>query len=368
MPHSHAERGNELRYEADMRTTEIQSITGMFMAELEALCVSLGEPAYRAKQILSWVYDKGATGFDEMSNLPKRLMAQMGERCRVFQTKADSVTQTAEGAEKFLVCLPDENVIECVLLREGRRITACVSTQVGCAMACRFCASGLPGLERNLTAGEIVEQVLHVKNHLSPEERLTNVVFMGIGEPLANYGNVIRAVRIINADWGLKIGARHITISTVGVVEGIRRLAQEGLQVNLAISLHAPDDTVRSGIIPSNKKTGVKNILAAAREYFAATGRDVSFEYVLIRGVNDSKQDAENLARQLKGIQCNVNVLPLNPVQEFALQPPGQDAVETFCKVLERSGIVVTVRKKKGGRINAACGQLRLLNTHGISG
>jgi len=407
-----------------MYKTEIQSITDMSLSELEALCVSIGEPVYRAKQILSWVYDKGATTFEEMSNLPKNIRKQLEEKYQVFQTKVDSIVQTTEQpgcdqatppisppsqggevggeittfqtpsqgnheeeektlakkkrllqdnkldiTEKFLIHLSDENVIECVLLREGKRITACVSTQVGCAMACRFCASGLLGLERNLTVGEIVEQTLHVKNHLPSDERLTNIVFMGIGEPLANYDNVVKAVRIMNADWGLGIGARHITISTVGIIDGIQRLAQEGIQINLAISLHAPNDITRSKIIPSNKKVGIKNIIAAAKEYFEVTRRDISFEYILIDSINASKQDAESLARLLKGIQCNVNILPLNPVEEFDLKPPSQETIEMFCKTLEKHGIIVTVRKKKGDNINSACGQLRLqrINFYGKS-
>ncbi|MBM2833961.1 MAG: hypothetical protein HW406_1122 [Candidatus Brocadiaceae bacterium] len=343
-----------------MYKTEIRSITDMSLSELEALCVSIGETAYRAKQILSWIYEKGATAFDKMSNLSKNFRKQLEEKYQVFQTKVDSIIQTPDSTEKFLIHLSDENVIECVLLREGRKITACVSTQVGCAMACQFCASGLLGLERNLTVGEIVEQTLHIKNHLRHDEHLTNIVFMGIGEPLKNYDNVVKAVRIMNAEWGLGIGARHITISTVGIIDGMRRLAQEGIQVNLAISLHAPNDITRSKIIPSNKKIGINNIVAAAREYFKTTRRDISFEYILIDGVNASKQDAESLARLLKGVQCNVNLLPVNPVEEFHLKPPSQETIEMFCKTLEKHGIVVTLRKKKGDNINAACGQLRL--------
>ena len=399
-----------------MYKTEIRSITGMSLSELEAICTSIGEPAYRAKQILSWIYDKGATTFDEMSNLSKKFRKQLEEKYPVFQTKVDSIVQITEqsgcnqatptifpplqggedrggeittfqtpsqgnyeeeernlarknrllqenkldSTEKFLIHLSDENVIECVLLREGRKITACVSTQVGCAMACRFCASGVLGFERNLTAGEIVEQALHVKNHLHTGERLTNIVFMGIGEPLKNYDNVVKSVRIMNAEWGLGIGARHITISTVGIIDGMHRLAQEGIQVNLAISLHAPNDITRSKIIPSNKKIGIDNIIAAAREYFKTTRRDISFEYILIDDVNASKQDAESLARLLKGVQCNVNLLPVNPVEEFHLKPPSQETIEMFCKTLEKHGLVVTRRKKKGDNISAACGQLRL--------
>lgn len=343
-----------------MHTTENCSITGMALTEMEELCVSMGEPVYRAKQILSWIYEKGVTTFDEMSNLPKHFKNQLGKQYQVFQTRVDSITQTADGSEKFLIQLFDGNAIESVLLREDKRITACISTQVGCAMACCFCASGVLGFERNLTAAEMVEQTLHIKDHLCNEERLTNIVFMGIGEPLNNYDNVVKAIRIMNAEWGLGIGARHITISTVGIIEGIHRLAREGIQVNLAISLHAPNDIIRSKIIPSNKKTGINNIVTAAREYFKATRRDISFEYVLIDGVNSSAQDAEALARLLKRIQCNVNLLSVNPVGEFHLKPPSDETIGSFCKILEKHGLVVTIRKKKGGNINAACGQLRL--------
>ncbi len=343
-----------------MYKIKIHSITDMSLDELEALCSSMNEPVYRTKQILFWVYDKGVTTFDRMSNLPAEFKRRMNEEYRVFQTKVETVTKTAGGTEKLLVQLSDGNIIECVLLRDGKRITACISTQVGCAMACQFCASGLPGLERNLNAGEIVEQILHIKRRLPPDEHLTNVVFMGIGEPLINYNNTIKAVRIINAEWGLRIGARHITISTVGIIDGIRRLAREGLQINLAISLHAPSDTIRSKIIPSNKKIGISNIIAAAKEYFSITRRDISFEYILIDGVNTSRQDAESLARLLKGIQCNINLLPLNPVEESNLKPPSKETIMMFCKILEKRGLVVTVRKKKGDDIDAACGQLRL--------
>jgi len=346
-----------------VQKSHILSITDMSLSELEAVCASMEEPAYRAKQILSWVYEKGATSFDRMSNLPKPFRLQLEEKHSLFQTRVNAVFQTADNSEKFLILLSDGNVIESVLLREGKRVTACVSSQVGCAMNCRFCASGLLGLERDLVVGEIVEQILHIKNHLLSGERVTNVVFMGIGEPLANYDNVIDAIRIINAPWGIGIGARHITVSTVGITNGIRQLSHEGLQVNLAISLHAPSDAIRLRLVPANKRTGIQAIITAAQEYFKATGRDVSFEYVLIDGVNSSKQDAESLARLLKGIQCNVNVLPVNPVEEFQMAPPTRETIEIFCQALQKQGIITTLRKRKGDDIHAACGQLRVQNT-----
>ncbi|MDR4507097.1 MAG: 23S rRNA (adenine(2503)-C(2))-methyltransferase RlmN [Candidatus Brocadiaceae bacterium] len=336
------------------------SITGMSLDELKSFCKIMDEPDYRAKQILSWIYKKRATTFENMSNLPKKLREKLGKSCQAFQTEVENRIQTIDGTEKFLVRLYDGNIIESVLLREEKRITACISTQVGCAMACRFCASGQLGLERNLTTGEIIEQTLHMKNRLMPHERLSNIVFMGIGEPLANYDNLVKSLSIINADWGLEISVRHITVSTVGMVNRIRQLAEEGFKVNLAISLHAPDDSTRSKIIPSNKKTGITNILSAAQEYFQKTHRDISFEYILIDGINSSKTHANALARLLKDIQSNINILPLNPVKECNLRPPEQEKIEMFCKILQKHGLVVTLRRKKGDNVNAACGQLRL--------
>ena len=254
----------------------------------------------------------------------------------------------------------DDNIIESVLIRDRQRITACISSQVGCASACGFCASGIHGLVRNLSIGEIVEQLLHIKNSLPSGQMITNVVLMGIGEPLANYDNVLKAIRIINADWGLGIGARKITVSTIGLIKGIKRLADEGLQINLSISLHAPNDTIRNLIVPINKGTGIKNILAAAQEYFEKTGREVTFEYVLIDGVNSSVENAKELAEKLKNFQCNINVIPLNPVPEFTCKPPSEKKVKAFCAVLEEAGINANLRRKKGSGINAACGQLRL--------
>ncbi|MCF6147553.1 MAG: 23S rRNA (adenine(2503)-C(2))-methyltransferase RlmN [Candidatus Kuenenia sp.] len=343
-----------------MDTLQFTSITELNLSEMVEFCASLEGPSYRGEQIFSWIYNKGATSFNQMSNIPVSFREQLAVKCRIFQTKMHIITASKDKTEKFLLRLPDNNFIECVLLRDGKRNTVCVSTQVGCAMDCKFCASGILGLKRSLNTGEIIEQILHIKNHLPSNEHITNIVFMGIGEPLANYENVIKALRIINADWGLGIGARNITISTVGVIDGIRRLSREGLKVNLAISLHAPNDAIRNIIVPSNKKTGLRNIIAVAREYFNATRRDICFEYTIIEGINDSKQDAKLLAQTLKGVQCNINILPLNPVKEYNLTPPSPEAVEAFCSILRNHGIVATVRQKKGNNVNAACGQLRL--------
>ncbi len=335
-------------------------ITSMSLSEIEEICASLNEERYHAGQICSWIYKHGVHSFNEMTNIPKPLRSLLNEKYSIFQSKIETVAKDADGTEKFLIRLHDDNIIECVLIRDRQRLTVCLSSQVGCASACGFCASGLHGLVRNLQAGEIVEQLLHIKNSLAGEQKINNVVLMGIGEPLANYDNVLKAIRIINADWGLGIGARKITVSTIGLINGIKRLANEGLQINLSISLHAPNDTIRNLIVPTNKGTGIRNILLTTQEYFEKTGREVTFEYVLIDGVNSSPENAKELAERLKNYQCNINVIPLNPVPEFAYKPPSEKKVEAFCTILEKAGLNVNLRRKKGSGINAACGQLRL--------
>ncbi|HHT9124221.1 MAG TPA: 23S rRNA (adenine(2503)-C(2))-methyltransferase RlmN [Candidatus Brocadiia bacterium] len=339
---------------------EALSITNMSLSEIEEICVSLNEERYHARQICSWIYKHGAYSFEEMTNIPKSLRSLLHEKYSLFQSKIETVVKDVDGTEKFLIHLHDDNIIESVLIRDKQRITACLSSQVGCASACGFCASGLHGLVRNLQAGEIVEQLVHMKNSLPGGESVSNVVLMGIGEPLANYDNVLKAIRIINADWGLGIGARKITVSTIGLIKGIKRLATEGLQVNLSISLHAPNDIIRNLIVPINKGTGIRNILLASHEYFEKTGREVTFEYLLIDGVNSSTENAKELAEKLKNYQCNINVIPLNPVPEFTYKPPSEKKIEAFCAVLKKAGLNVNLRRKKGSGINAACGQLRL--------
>lgn len=344
---------------------ETTYLTNMLLSEIEETCASLNEERYHARQICSWIYTHRVHSLDEMTNIPKSLRSLLHEKYPLFQSKIKTVAWDVDGTEKFLICLHDDNIIESVLIRDRQRITACISSQVGCASACGFCASGLHGLVRNLSAGEIVEQLLHIKNSLPSKQRITNVVLMGIGEPLANYDNVLKAIRIINADWGLGIGARKITVSTIGIIKGIRRLAAEGLQINLSISLHAPNDTIRNLIVPANNGTGIRNILTSANEYFEKTGREITFEYVLIDGVNASPENAKELAERLKNYQCNINVIPLNPVPEFPYRPPSEKKIEAFCAILEKAGLNVNLRRKKGCGINAACGQLRLVHLTG---
>jgi len=337
------------------------SITNMSLSEIEKVCISLNEERFRARQICSWIYKHGVNSVDEMTNIPSSLRLLLHKKYPPLQSKIETVAKDVDGTEKFLVRLHDNNIIESVLIRNRQRITTCISSQVGCASACRFCASGIHGLVRNLLTGEIVEQLLHIKNSLPNGQRITNVVLMGIGEPFANYTHVLKAIRIINADWGMGIGARKITISTIGLINGIKRLADEGLQINLSISLHAPNDAVRNLIVPTNKDAGIRNILAAAQKYLEKTGREVTFEYVLIDGINSSPKNAMELAERLKDYQCSINVIPLNPVPEFAYRPSSREKIEAFCAVLEKAGLNVNIRRRKGSGINAACGQLTFL-------
>jgi 23S rRNA (adenine2503-C2)-methyltransferase len=263
--------------------------------------------------------------------------------------------------EKLLLSLPDEQLVECVLMRESKRRTICISTQVGCGMGCVFCASGLEGLKRNLTKGEILEQVLRLDRLMAdPEERITNVVVMGIGEPLANLGNLIPVLETLNEKGGLGLGARRITVSTVGLPDRIREFARLDKAFNLAISLHAPNDELRNRLVPVNDKIGVEAILAAADQYFQTTGRRVTYEYVLLSGVNDAPEQARELGRLLKDRISHVNLIPMNEVEELDFVEPTAPRSQEFVNILEQYGVPATIRKRKGADIDAACGQLRL--------
>ena len=337
-------------------------LAGLFLDELEELCASLGQPSYRARQILAWVHRRGAVSFEEMTDLPAPFRRELETRGVVLSSRVEKEQKCSDGTAKLLIRLADGNAIESVLIVEPRRKTVCLSTQVGCAIGCRFCASGRNGLIRNLDAAEIVEQLLHVRRSageaLAPQTGF-NLVFMGVGEPLANYDSLLRAVRILNASWGAGIGARRMTVSTIGMPRRIERLAAEELQINLAVSLHGPNDAVRNRLVPSERSAGVAEILAAAEKHATDTGREVTFEYVLVDGVNASEAAARELAAALEGLHCNVNVSPLNPTQDSPLAPPNDEQTDRFCQTLERNGVNVNLRKRKGGRIDAACGQLR---------
>jgi 23S rRNA (adenine2503-C2)-methyltransferase len=320
-----------------------------------------GYPPYRAGQVRSWLFAHRAGSFDDMTDLPKQLRTELAAEFAIFTTRIVRHSRADDGTQKLLLELADGGRIECVLLIDGPRRTICISSQVGCAMGCVFCASGLDGVERNLTAGEIVEQMLRLQQLLPADERLSHIVVMGMGEPLANLDAVLAALDVARSDDGLGISARRITISTVGLPAAIRKLAGMGTPYNLAVSLHAPDDELRTALVPVNKNTGLAAILAAADEFFHANGRRLTFEYVLLADVNDSPRHAHQLVRLLKGRMALVNVIPYNPVPGLPYRTPSRLAVHAFRNVLVEGGLTVKFRQRKGSEIDAACGQLRRL-------
>jgi 23S rRNA (adenine2503-C2)-methyltransferase len=318
-----------------------------------------GQPRMRFQQIHRWLIAGRAESFEQMTNLPRSLRDQLAEHFLPLGTRIDQHAQARDGTHKLLLRLPDNQTIECVLLQEDNRRTACISTQVGCGMGCVFCASGLNGVVRNLSTGEILEQLIRLRNLLPAEDHLTHIVVMGMGEPLANLDNLLAALDMACAREGMTIGARHVTISTVGLPAKIERLAELGKQYHLAVSLHAPNDELRSRIVPTNPKTGLEAILQAADCFFAKTGRQVTFEYVLLADINDRVAHAQELAKLLRGRQAHVNVIPFNEVEGLPYRPPTQEALAAFTAVLRGEGISIKVRKRKGSEIDAACGQLR---------
>ncbi len=330
-------------------------IKSMDLAELTAYVQSLGQPAFRAGQVFQWLH-RGVRSFEEMSNLPKALREQLAAECRLVPPEVERKQVSAlDGTVKYLWRLSDGNCIETVLMRYKHGNTVCISSQVGCRMGCAFCASTLAGRVRDLTAGEMVDQVLFTQ--LDSGASISNIVLMGIGEPLDNWESVMRFLALVNHPKGLNIGMRHISLSTCGLVEKIDKLADLRLQLTLSVSLHAPDDETRSRIMPVNRSVGVERLFASCRRYFDQTGRRISYEYAMIDGVNDHDWQADLLARHLKGTPGHVNLIPLNEVKESPLRPSRR--VAEFQKRLERQGITVTVRRKLGGDIDASCGQLR---------
>lgn len=340
-------------------THHLPDLRSLDEEELVRWMEELGEPGYRGRQLARWVHGRGARGFEAMTDLPLALRRQLAERARLSCLRVLRRTTSADGTTtKYLLACEDGSTVESVWMRyaDGRR-SACVSTQVGCGMGCTFCATGLRGLGRNLTPGEITDQV-HVMQQ-AQGERVTHVVFMGMGEPLANLDATVRAVRLLNAPYGLHVGIRRITVSTVGLVPQIRRLAELRLGFTLAVSLHAPDDDLRSHLVPVNRRYPLAELLDACREYVARTGRRVTFEYVLLEGVNDTPTHARALAERLKGLLCHVNLIPWNPVPSLPYRRPGVERVRAFAHVLRAQGVPVTVRVERGVDILAACGQLR---------
>ncbi len=333
-----------------------KSIKDFRLGELEKTACDMGEPPYRARQIFSWVYGKCARSFDSMKTLPKGLIDNLEGSYYIYEIVPEKRLRSRDGTEKFLFRLADGNFIESVLIfAEGRR-TLCLSTQVGCKFACPFCASGRPGFVRNLTPSEMIEQVLFLKCRIKCN--ISNYVFMGMGEPLDNYENVVKAVFIMNEKEGLAIGARRITISTCGIIPAIDRLAGLGLQINLSLSLHAADDRLRNELVPVNRKYPLEDLIRAGERYIEKAGRTITLEYVLIKGRNHSPEDAERLAAISKRLKAKVNLIECSAVPGSGLGPPAREDTDRFKKRLLSKKIKVTLRRSKGADIRAACGQL----------
>jgi 23S rRNA (adenine2503-C2)-methyltransferase len=318
-----------------------------------------GHRSFHARQVVRWVFEKRATTFDEMSDLPKSLRHDLAEHWTIFETEVGHHQVSPDGTDKLLLTCRDGRRIECVLMAEDDRRTVCISTQVGCGMGCVFCASGLKGVERNLTTGEILEQVLRLRNLLPPDERLTNIVVMGMGESLANLEHLIPALDRLCSREGLGLSQRRVTISTVGLPEKMHRLAQMDRQYHLAVSLHAAIEEVRDRLVPINERVGLSAVMEAADAYFQRSGRQVTFEYVLLKGINDRPEDAQALSRLLARRKAHANLIPYNPVAGLPFERPKPESVRQFVETLRAGGVSVSVRKTKGRSIDAACGQLR---------
>ena len=335
-----------------------KDIRSMTLPELTKDMAQMGEKAFRAKQIYQWLHEKLVDQFDDMTNLSKPLREKLLDAYCIPQMKIVSVLSSEDkDTKKYLFRLEDGNVIESVWMRYHHGNSVCISSQVGCRMGCRFCASTLLGLERNLLASEMLGQIYAIQNET--KERVSNIVVMGTGEPLDNYDNLLRFIHLVSGEPGLHISQRNITVSTCGIVEKIRELAKEKLQITLAISLHAPNTEKRRELMPVANRYSVEELLLACKDYFAETGRRISFEYSLVAGVNDNQNEAQQLASLLKGFPCHVNLIPVNPIKERSYTHSGRKQIEAFKLILEKNRINVTIRREMGADINAACGQLR---------
>lgn len=336
---------------------EVIDLKSMLPAELENYMASIGEPRFRAKQVFSWLA-KGAERFDDMRNIPQQLRTKLGESCSINRLRLlQKQVSRLDGTTKYLWELGDGNAVETVVMRYDYGLSVCISSQVGCRQGCAFCASTIGGLVRNLTPSEMLDEVLYSQKDQG--EKIGHIVLMGIGEPLENYDAVLRFLRLVNHPDGLNIGMRHIAISTCGLTEKIDMLAQEDLQITLAVSLHAPDDETRSRLMPVNRETGVARLIEACERYYEKTGRRVSFEYAMIDGVNDSERQARQLAALARRVRAHINLIPLNHVEERSLSPSTKENFRSFCRVLDENGANYTVRRSLGGDVDASCGQLR---------
>lgn len=328
--------------------------------ELQNYITSLDQPGYRALQLWQGVYHSLWSEFDQFSNLPRQFREKLSADTSLSQLQEKAVQLSSDGyTRKTLFTLPDGSALEAVLMRYRKRNTLCISTQSGCAMGCVFCATGQMGFQRNLSGGQIVEQVLYYARLLADEgQRVTNIVFMGMGEPFHNYDQTMTAVNLLNDPQGFNIGQRRLTISTVGLVPQIRRFAEENSQVNLAVSLHAADDELRSSMLPINKRYPLAELLNACRYYLKKTNRRITFEWALIHNINDTPQQAQALTRLLQGLICHVNVIPLNPTRGYPGEASTQERASAFKQQLENAGIPCTIRTRRGIDIQAGCGQL----------
>ena len=334
-----------------------EHLRSMTLEEISLVLKELNQPAFRAKQVFTWLH-KGVTSCGEMTNLPQSLRSALDEKYPLLPPKVVRKQESQkDGTMKYLWMLSDGNCVETVLMRYHYGNTVCISTEVGCAMGCAFCASTLGGLVRRLEPREMLEQVLFTQ--IDSGLSISHIVLMGIGEPLDNYDNVLRFLHLVNSELGMNISMRHISLSTCGLVPKIDRLAEEKLQLTLSVSLHAPNDAIRNTIMPVNKAYPVDELLAACRRYYQKTGRRISFEYAMIDGVNDTPEAAKELIGKLKGMGAHMNLIPLNHVEESPLKPSTKQAISRFQTLLEDAGIPATVRRSLGGDIDASCGQLR---------
>jgi 23S rRNA (adenine2503-C2)-methyltransferase len=337
-----------------------RNLFGLDLRGLEAVVSALGEPPFRARQLYAWLYRKRVGRFADMSNLGKRLRERLAEHHRVQWPELIDRQLSYDGTRKYLFRLDDAANVESVYIPEERRRTICISTQAGCPLKCAFCLTGIAGYTRNLTAAEILGQVAAVMHEEPPREMAWNIVVMGMGEPLLNYEATVAALRILMDPEAFAVAPRRLTLSTVGILPALERLANEPVRPNLAISLHAPTAELRRRLMPIEEKYGIEQVVAAAQRYPIPRGGLVTYEYVLLRGVNDAEQDALSLVRLLKGSRAKVNLIPLNPAPAIPFEPPTEQAVEAFCRILSKARFTVSVRRSRGPDILAACGQLHL--------
>jgi 23S rRNA (adenine2503-C2)-methyltransferase len=340
----------------DQMTLDKKDIKNLTLEELREELAAFGERPYRARQIFAWVYQKGAQDFASLTDLPQKLRENLDRHYFLSALELFGHFKSKDKTEKFLFRLRDGNFIETVLIPTIHRETVCISTQVGCKFACAFCASGLPGFTRNLTSSEIINQVLYLRDMV--HAHITNLVFMGMGEPFDNCQNVIKAIEIMNSTQGLGIAARRMTVSTCGLIPGVRRFKTLGFQVNLSLSLHATNDALRNKLMPVNRKYPLEELMRACEDYIQSGGRKMTLEYVLIQDVNDSAQDAAGLAGVAKRLKAKVNLIPYSPIAGLNFKPPDDQTIEFFMRSLERKKVGVTLRGSKGADILAACGQL----------